>query len=98
MAIVDSKFYNTVVVVLLGIPCVPLDDVGGLVVVPDAAFDAAVFGIGGGRAISGSYFLLLKSMHNANQQYKSNKFRNEIIHKGTKRSHWACQFVYTDFW
>jgi hypothetical protein len=98
MAIVDSTVSNTVVVVLLGIACVPPDDVGGLVVVPDAAFDAAVFGMGGGRTISGSSFLLLKSMHNANQQYKSNKFRYEIIHKGTKRSHRACQFVYTDFW
>jgi hypothetical protein len=63
--------------VLVGIACVPLGDAGRLVVVvPDelAAFDAAVSGLGGGRTISGSFFLLLKSIHNTNQQYKYDKF------------------------
>jgi hypothetical protein len=98
--IVDSTVSNAVIVVLFGIACVPPDDEEGLVVVPDepAAFDAAVLGLGGGRTISGSFFLLLKSIHNTNQQYKFYKFRYEIIYKGTKQSHWACQFVYADFW
>jgi hypothetical protein len=71
MAIVDPTVSNIVVVVLLGIACVPPDDVGGLVDVPHAlaAFDSTVFGMGGGRTISGSCFLLLKSMHNAHQLY-----------------------------
>jgi hypothetical protein len=58
--------------VLVGTACVPPDDVGGdVVVVPDelAAFDPAVFGMGGGRVISGSTFLFLNNMHNANQQH-----------------------------
>jgi hypothetical protein len=69
---------NTGAMVLVGIACVPLGDAGGLVVVVAdelAAFDAAVSGLEGGRTISGSCFLLLKSIHNTNQQYKSNRFR-----------------------
>jgi hypothetical protein len=63
--------------VLVRIACVPLGDAGGLVVVvPEelAAFDAAASGLEGGRTISGSCFLLLKSIHNTNQQYKSDEF------------------------
>jgi len=84
----------TVSMVLLWVDCVVPDGPGGLVVVQDAlaAFEAAVFGFGGGRVISGNCFLFLNCIHNTNRQYQ--QFNN----KKAKRSHWACQFVYTDFW
>jgi hypothetical protein len=71
MAIVDPTGSITVCVVLLGINYVPLDDTGGLVAVPDelATFDAAVLETGRGRAISGSSFLFLNSIHNTNRQH-----------------------------
>jgi hypothetical protein len=71
MAIVDPTGSITVCMILFGIDCVPLDDTGVLVVVPDelAAFDAVVFGTEEGRVISGSSFLFLNSIHNANQQH-----------------------------
>ncbi|XP_039683830.1 uncharacterized protein [Medicago truncatula] len=58
-------------VVLVGLGWVAPGGTGGLVVVPDAvaAFDAAAPGTGGGRVISGSCFLFLKRMHNADQQF-----------------------------
>ncbi|KEH16488.1 transmembrane protein, putative [Medicago truncatula] len=46
------------------------DAPGGLVVVPDAlaALVATALGMGGGHVISGSSFLFLNRIHNANQQ------------------------------
>ena len=84
----------TVSTVLLWVGCVVLDGPGGLVVVPDAlaAFEATMFLLGGERVISGNCFLFLNCIHSTDRQYQ--QFNN----KNAKMSHWACQFVYTDFW
>jgi len=62
----------TVSTVLLWVDCVVPDGPGGLVAVPDAlaAFEAAMFGLGGGRVISGNCFLFLNCIHNKDRQYQ----------------------------
>jgi len=99
-ALVDPTGSIMVFMVLLWVDCVVPYGIGGLVAVPDAlaAFEAAAFGLGGGRVISGSCFLFLNCIHNTNQQYQWFKLQQEIYKQKHKRSHWACQFVYTDFW
>jgi len=62
----------TVSTVLLWVDCVLPDGPGGLVVVLDAlaTFEDAVFGLGGGRVISGNCFLFLNCIHNTDRLHQ----------------------------
>jgi len=79
--LVDPTGSITVSTVLLWVDCVVPDGPDGLVAVPDAlaAFEASVFGFGGGHVISGSCFLFLNCIHNTNQQYQQFKIQPEKL-------------------
>jgi len=97
--IVDPVNVMVGLVLLDGIDCVPPCDYGGLAAVSDAmaAFDVALVWPGGRFQEVVFYFSIayITQTININQiNFKEKKF----LRKKHKRSYWACQFVYIDFW